>query len=436
MRLTRLTHHYISLLPQLLRSRAAKIFLASLCLWLLIFEYCRFQLWRDPHSAFFNDRNVYDLKYSLYRERESRHFISRHNSPSDPPESVKSGPDPLVCAAFVTVRRGQDDYFDPSIGSLLHGLDTQERQALYVSVLFADTDPTRHPSWGQKWMDRLVDDAGSYRNVSQESLDHLRGLETERNFYEKGIFDYTYALEACQQTNAPYTIVFEDDIIVATGWMARTVKGLSEIYHTTQTNMNSWVYLRLFYTETALGWESSDFAYRNMPLIFFLNMLLVSACLFLLRRGRFAPYLDYASMSVICLVCVPAFTGLVYMMGKYTIMPLRGVVEMNKSGCCTQALVFPREQVDGVVQFLREKKAGQTDSLLEEYADHTGLTRYALAPPVLQHVGLKSSRDNLDINTQSTWAFWFEENDPGALRREHEKLLSDGDVLRSLEHDV
>ncbi|KAE8381382.1 integral membrane protein [Aspergillus bertholletiae] len=357
--------------------RAIKIFLLSLCLWLLIFEYCRFALWRDPHSAFFDDSHVYDLQYSLYRERESRHFISRYNSPSDPLAYAKSGPEPLICAAFVTVRRNQDDSFDPSIGSLLEGLDTRERQALQLKVLFADTDPTRHPSWEQRWVDRLIDDAGSY-NVSQETLDHLRRLETERNFYEKGI------------------------------------------------------YLHLFYTETALGWSSSDFTYRNMPFIFLLNMFCIFSCLVQLRRWRFAYYLDYPSVFVICLICVPAFTGLIYTMGKYIIMPLRGIVEMNKFGCCTQALVFPKAQVDGVMGYLTERGHGQIDSMIKEYADQRGLTRYALALPVLQHVGLKSIRDNLDINTRSTWAFWFEDNDPKVLQVEHERLLSDSDVLRFL----
>ncbi|KAE8135103.1 hypothetical protein BDV38DRAFT_145006 [Aspergillus pseudotamarii] len=416
-------YHCISLL----KYRATKILLLSLFLWLLVFEYCRFHLWRDPHSAFFNDRHVYDFKYSLYRERESRHFISRYNSPSEPPDYSKSGPDPLICAAFVTVRRNEDDYFDPSVGSLLEGLDTMERQALYINVLFADIDPIRYLSWAQKWLDRLVDNARSY-NVSQETLDHLGRLETERNFYEKGVFDYTYALTACKQANASYTIIFEDDIILATGWMTKTLKALADIDRITQKS-NSWIYLRLFYTETALGWTSSDFAYRNMPLIFFLNILSVFLCLLQLRRWRFAPYLDFLSVSVICLICVPAFTSLIYMMGKYTIMPLRGVVEMNKFGCCTQGLVFPRAQVDGVISYLMERGHGQTDSMIEEYADQEGLTRYALAPPVLQHVGLKSSRDNLDINTRSTWAFWFEENDPMVLQADHERLLSDIDVL-------
>lgn len=240
--------------------------------------------------------------------------------------------------------------------------------------------------------------------------------------------DYIYALRSCQNTNAPYIAVFEDDIILAEGWMANTVKGLMDINHS--PIKDPWVYLRLFYTETSLSWTSSDFAYRNMPLIFFSGMIFVFTALMVARRFRLVghSYLDYPVMGVICLVAVPAFIALTYMIGKYSLMPMHGVVEMNSYGCCTQGLVFPTEQVGGLIDYLQERKAGQTDTMIEDYAEQTHLTRYALAPQQLQHVGLKSSRGNLAINTQSTWAFWFEENDPKTLRKEHEKLLRDRDV--------
>lgn len=129
---------------------------------------------------------MYDMDYSLYQEREARHFLSRHNSDLNPPPYVKSDPTPLVCVAIVTVRRDSDDYFEASVGSLLEGLDERERSKLYLSVLFADTEPRVHPSWGQKWIERLIDSATTY-NVSDEQLKHLQTLEREKNFYEKGV---------------------------------------------------------------------------------------------------------------------------------------------------------------------------------------------------------------------------------------------------------
>jgi hypothetical protein len=169
-----------------LKLRASKVFLSALLLWLLLFQFCRIKFWRDPHSAFFRERYVYEMDYSLHREREARHFISRHNADLEPPLYVKSDPTPLMCVALVTVRRDMDDYFEASVGSLLEGLDKQERSKLYLSLLFANTEPRLHPSWGQRWIERLADSATTY-NVSDSQLEHLKSLERERNFYEKGV---------------------------------------------------------------------------------------------------------------------------------------------------------------------------------------------------------------------------------------------------------
>ncbi|KAB8079656.1 hypothetical protein BDV29DRAFT_164154 [Aspergillus leporis] len=41
----------------------------------------------------------------------------------------------------------------------------------------------------------------------------------------------------------------------------------------------------------------------------------------------------------------PVLTVIVYLIGKCSLMPLRGVVERNSSGCCSQVLAFPRLQI-------------------------------------------------------------------------------------------
>lgn len=244
------------------------------------------------------------------------------------------------------------------------------------------------------------------------------------------ISDYVYLLKECLQTEAPFIFILEDDVILAEGWMIKTLNGLHSLAHGPAARNGSWLYLRLFYTETSLMWSSSDFWYRNMPLAF--ALLMGTGCAFLLtvrrRWPRARSVLDNWTITATCLVIIPAFTALVYMVGKYSLTPLDGVVEMNGPGCCTQGLVFSREQVPPLIAFLEERKAGQTDAMIEEYAEKTGLSRMALAPQQLQHVGLRSSRDNLEINTQSTWAFWFEENKPQDLKAEHERLMAASDL--------
>ncbi|EGD98122.1 hypothetical protein TESG_05509 [Trichophyton tonsurans CBS 112818] len=326
-----------------------------------------------------------DFSEHLSREREANHFVTRKNAPVEPPASVKGGTDPLFCVAFVTVRREADDYFDPSVGSLLVGLDPRERRELHLHILFADTDPMRHPSWGQKWVDRLTDISETY-NVTARRHHHRGGLD------------------------------------------GKDAKSISR--H--QANAVEQTTLDLpspFYTEPALGWESSDFAYRNMPLVFATAMLFTFSCLTVIRRLR--PYrslIDFPTTLAISVICVPAFIPLMYMIGKYSLFPLHGVAEIAPYGCCTQGMVFPRDQVDGLIAYLQKRGHGQTDTMIEEYAEESKLTRYALIPQQLQHVGLKSSRDNTELNAQSTWAFYFEQNVPKLLRKEHDEILQDREI--------
>jgi hypothetical protein len=82
-----------------------------------------------------------------------------------------------------------------------------------------------------------------------------------------------------------------------------------------------------------------------------------------------------------------------------------------------------------MVQWFRDWKGvngwpyWNTDVMIDYYADQIKVDRLALGPQVLQHVGLKSSRDNSEINGRSTRAFWFEEYDPLVLRKEHDQLV-------------
>jgi hypothetical protein len=238
--------------------------------------------------------------------------------------------------------------------------------------------------------------------------------------------DYIYVLTKClNETDAPYIAIFEDDIIFADGWLVKTLNALKDAQLRASS---SWIYLRLFYTETSLGWQAAeDFWYGHQVLTFSLAM---GGLLLLLLLGKWClrpldRRLDVFTMIVLVLIAAPAFTALVFMTGKYNLNPLRGVERMDKYGCCTQALVFPRSQTEGLLGYLKQRGSGQTDSLIEEYADAEGLERYALAPQVVQHVGLISSRNNLAINAKSTWAFWFETQDPLKLREEHDHLVSE-----------
>jgi hypothetical protein len=63
-------------------------------------------------------------------------------------------------------------------------------------------------------------------------------------------------------------LVLEDDVIFADGWLVKTLNGLYTLSHGPTARNGSWIYLRLFFTETSLAWSTSDFWYRNMLLAF------------------------------------------------------------------------------------------------------------------------------------------------------------------------
>ena len=235
------------------------------------------------------------------------------------------------------------------------------------------------------------------------------------------ISDYSYLLRDCfHRTDAPYIAIFEDDILFAEGWLSKTLDALAEL----RQKSTEWVYLRLFYTETVLFWKDDDFWYSHLLLTYGLAISLTAISLLFLRTfSRLArSHLDNTTLLVLAFITVPAFVTLTFMFGKYNLMPMNGLSRMNDMGCCTQALVFTRTQAVDIMELLEERKVGQTDLLIEEYANNMGLERYALAPPQVQHMGVISSRGASKLQSQSTWAFWFEANDPAGLHREHSKL--------------
>ena len=238
------------------------------------------------------------------------------------------------------------------------------------------------------------------------------------------------------ETGAPYIAAFEDDIILADGWMTRTLNGLKHIVSQEPSLLKPWVYLRLFYTETALMWEPTDFWYAHMPLAFGLAMLVGLILLRTVRRRWSASHvhLDNLTVAVLCLITIPGFVALLFMVGKYTLQPMRSVQLMNGHGCCSQALVFPKSQIPDLIKALEYRGAGQTDSMIEEYSDENGLDRYTLSPQAAQHIGLHSSRNTDIIDAQSVWGFYFETNDPLKLKKEHDLSMSQGidqwDILR------
>jgi len=161
--------------------------------------------------------------------------------------------------------------------------------------------------------------------------------------------------------------------------------------------------------------------------------------------------LDIPTIAVLSVIVAPAFLGLFFMAGKYN-LPMYtlqtsgvgaeatqladvGVFPMDKHGCCSQGLVFNREQVPALISYLQKRGRGQTDLMIEEYCNEAPLRRFALGDQVIQHVGLISSRGQRTMGSQSVYAFYFEEKREQEVKKKQKVALGgiDWPMLKVLE---
>ncbi|KAH7252530.1 hypothetical protein BKA59DRAFT_453748 [Fusarium tricinctum] len=384
--------------------------------------YGQAHFYRDPGSVFFDKTRAYETHYSKNRKVEAQQVIESYMKENSATDRNKS-----LCIALSSVTR-QTQYLPMTVGSLLHGLTKQERDDLHISVLIAEPDPTRHPNWNETWLRQAVDDVFTY-DLDDKTMAHLRQLQKTQSYLEKGVFDYTYALQRCYDTGALYIGMFEDDIILADGWFIRTLRGLAGIPGSTQ----DWLFMRLFNQERSTGWGSREIGGNHEHWIILGVGMGISALVLLAHKRWRASrrYLDLETLFVVVFILVPGLVILLYQSGKASLFPPSPGVFNEPFGCCSQAMIFPRVQVPPLITYLQGKKKGQVDLMLNDVATENGLGRYALYPVQAQHIGIESARKTTKDEAQAIWSMAFEDLDAKALKKEHQKMVSQYQLWRN-----
>ncbi|KAM0718356.1 hypothetical protein Q7P37_005425 [Cladosporium fusiforme] len=348
---------------------------------------------RDPGSLFFQPATAYQRKYSLVRQEQAERYIERISTGTDiKPSSIESSQDKRLCVGIPSVGREGTRYLRTTVGSLLEGLSPEERDQVHVVVLIAHSDPFANPEYHETWLANAVDHVLLYE---PDQLEHVDAMEKDVGGREKMLYDYTYALKTCIDAGTQYIAMLEDDVLASDGWFWRTSFGLQQIDETIarSSELRDYLYMRLFYTEEFLGWNSEAWlAYLCWSLVFAAGML---GTLFGIRAlsTTAKKSITVPMLSVFLAITLPSLILLFFAAGRTTVMPLpRGINEMNQYGCCSQGLVFPRAKAQDIVDLFEVRKIGYVDMLIEEYADQHGELRWALTPPVLQHIGRKSSK--------------------------------------------
>ncbi|KAL8849053.1 MAG: hypothetical protein Q9221_005952 [Calogaya cf. arnoldii] len=370
---------------RLLTTIAGRTLLGFLLLYLLLVQVCRHAFYRDPTSAFFDLSRAYEHVYSIQRQRQADQFIEAANS------SVKNYSvglsQPTMCLGIATVERPGEQYVRPAFGSLMEGLSEDERKHIHTVVLIGHTDPQQHPIYHETWLENTSDKILTYDTSNTTQFDLLVKWEKEKDYRRKAIFDYTYLLETCIDSGAAWIAMIEDDTLAVKGWYLRAMAALD----VAESKTTDWLYLRLFFTEKFFGWNSEFWPTYLLSSVTIVAA--VAAFLLALRRLRYHTVISNWTILTICFVYTPACILLYFAAGKLSMRPLPpGVHEMPNYGCCAQGMVFSSPGAARVVNKLKEKESGFVDMILEEWANQEKLTRFAVVPSLLQHIGGHSSK--------------------------------------------
>lgn len=345
---------------------------------------------RDPTSLFFDPQKGYALRYSALRRHEASTFIAAYDQ-AHPGIVIKAHDDvrkQKLCVGIPSTNRDIAGPLSNAVGSLLDGLNTEERQEIYLIVFMPHTDASTHPAYAQPWLKGLADEVLTY-DFGPDRMQFIRNMEQSgRHPAEKRIFDYAYLLSKCADTYIPYIAVIEEDTLATDGWYHRTMAALHEAEqlvapHPTRTD---FLYLRLFYTEYLLGWNAEYWPTYLWNSIYI--TILCAAALLALRfsapRSKLTSPRAFALLLPILAILILFFFAL----GRNTVIPMPpGVHAMPNFGCCNQALVYPNHKIRELVAFLRDRGTGDLHDMLEDYANANGELRYVVSPSLVQHVG-------------------------------------------------
>ncbi|KAF5679156.1 hypothetical protein FHETE_897 [Fusarium heterosporum] len=420
------------------RSRKILAVYASLAsVWIILFQLCRLYTYSDPSSFFYDRHRAYQTHYTDTREKEAEDFLALADAETiadvanisliNNDAVTRSKKKQQFCIGVPSVKRDNEQFLPKALASLVQGLSIEERQAIHIVVLLADDNPARNPAFGQTWLSRLADEvlfygdrslpdiSARYHNITKKQLHGDQGLSRNGRVHR----DYATLMATCRDRRSDYFVLIEDDVIAAKYWLKSLSSGLKMLERT--ANMDDWLYLRLFYSETYLGWNLEEWPIYVMHWLCLYTVVLVLYLLLAtfdsVHRAH-TLHLKPLAWNVLHLTFwLASFITLYFLAGRLTVAPLpTGVHEMANYGCCAQGLVIPQQHLEGLKSNLETAPdivAG--DSFIEEYADQNQLKKYAITPSILQHVGIQGSSDTKGTK-KLTWNFSFERNNDKILK--------------------
>ncbi|RGP61670.1 alpha-1,3-mannosyl-glyco 4-beta-n-acetylglucosaminyltransferase c [Fusarium longipes] len=410
------------------RNRIFFLYAFLALVWVSLFQLCRLFTYYDPSSFFYDPRKAYETRYTDLREKQAEQLIDdiNHASPDELSRLTYThkdvdtrGQNKKLCVGIPSIKREKQYFLPRALASLVEGLDVGERSALHIIVLLADDDPTSHPAFSETWLQHISDEVLLYGNISSSTeTDKYRNVEPTASNPDQTLLrndrvhrDYATLMSTCRETGAEYFILVEDDVIASRDWLGRLLDALDHLARADHSE--NWLYLRLFYSETYMGWNSEEWPiYLVRSLCFYTMVLTVYFVIIAVDLRRRSHLFHFKSQSYNLLhltFWTASFIILYFLAGRLTVDPYKeGVRTMPNYGCCAQGLVIPHQHLPALEETLHTASSDIAgDSVIEKFADDHALKKYAIVPSVLQHIGIKGSSDEKGTK-KATWNFSFE----------------------------
>lgn len=387
-------------LPKIIRNIVLILTATSVCI-LLSILYANNKPFSKVYHLFNSKNDVFKLAKQLNSERlfKAHQYLDGLNKTQQPNYDSR----PELAIVIVTVKRKA--YDASSLGYVLQSISATHK--LFVNDLVfpkktmmicnVDLHPENYTEIvNLKPFIPVVERYGASSlpitiNSSRISMYAKRRYNSK---YDKETVDYMYCLESAYSLGASYVLLIEDDALPRED----TLKVLkNKILYIKSKNKGRYSFIKLYYPQR---WQG--YAYESSRILEIISVGCVGAGLAVAiqfitcRTKSYFLQVMYFSCGAWLFVTAALIIGRqnvfeFYRISKY-LYSLR-----NSPGCCTQAMLYTRQFIPALIDFLSVKhKALHTDLAIYNFTNVTGIPAYQIEPNLFYHVGMYTSLSSSD----------------------------------------